>query len=98
MNVSATAASALVSVGTATAIRANNIANVQTEGFKAQAPVYSTLLTGGVAVFAQDTGNPTNLLSESIGLISGTAQYKAAARLIAVDDEMHKAFMRAVAA
>jgi flagellar basal body rod protein FlgG len=98
MNVSSIAASALVSAGTATAVRANNIVNVQTQGFKAQTPVYSTLVTGGVAVFAQDTANPTNLVSEAVGLIAGTAQYKAATRLIAVDDEMHKAFMRAVAA
>ncbi len=98
MNVSSVAASALLSTGTATAVRANNIVNVQTEGFKAQAPVYSTLVTGGVAVFAQDTGNPTNLISETVGLMTGAAQYKAAARLIATDDEMHKAFMRTIAA
>ncbi len=97
MNVSSIAASALISAGTATAVRANNIVNAQTEGFKAQAPVYGHMPTGGVAVFTQDTGSATNLLSETIGLLKGAQQYRAAAKLLATDDQMHKSMLKAFA-
>jgi flagellar hook-associated protein FlgK len=97
MQITAVAASSLLAAGTAVSIRANNIVNATTPGFTARASVYGSMPTGGVAVFAQDTGRPTNLVSETIGLIAGSQQYKAAARLLAADDMLSKTLIKAIA-
>ena len=93
--ISTIAASALQAAGTATAVRATNIVNATTPGFTAQAPVYGGSVNGGIAAFTQDTNAPTNLLTETVGLIGSTQQYKAAAKLLATDDEMRKTLLKA---
>lgn len=91
------AASALSSASTSTAIRAHNIANVSTPNYTAKEPVYSSVVNGGVAVFAQDVKQPTNLVLNVVGLKSSLEQYKAAASLISRADEMNQALIDSVA-
>jgi len=97
MQITAVAASSLLSAGTAVSIRANNIVNAATPGFTARASVYGAMPTGGVAVFAQETGQPPNLLTETIGMIAGAQQYKAAAHMLAADDKLSKTLLKAFA-
>lgn len=89
MNVSAIATSSLLAAQQTVQIRANNIVNAQTQDFQPTAPaLVSEAPTGGVAVFAQDVDGPVNLIRETVGLISASSQYKAAAALIRADEEL----------
>ncbi len=83
MDVTGIATSALLAAQKSVQIRANNIVNAQTPDFKPTAPaLVSSAPSGGVAVFAQDVNGPVNLINESIGLVTASAQYEAAAALI----------------
>jgi flagellar basal body rod protein FlgC len=97
MNVTAVAATALQAASTATAVRAHNIANAQTDGYTALAPVTGGLVRTGAAVFVQDTGAPVNLIAERIGLLTASIQYEAAARVTAADAELQRRTLRAFA-
>ncbi|MDX2223209.1 MAG: hypothetical protein SFV21_10695 [Rhodospirillaceae bacterium] len=97
MDILPIAASSLSAAGTTAAVRANNIVNVLTPGFTAAAPVSGSIPTGGVAVFAQETGQPVNLALEIVGLESALNQYKAAANLVQVGTDMNKALLAAFA-
>ena len=97
MQITAVAASSLLAAGTAISIRANNIVNATTPGFTARAPVYGSMPNSGIAVFAQETGRPTNLLTETTGLMVGAQQYKAAAYLLAAEDTLSKNLIKAFA-
>lgn len=91
------AASGLSAASAAAAVRADNIVNVATPQFTAAEPVYSPTVNGGVAVFAQETGRPTSLVIDMIGLKSALNQYAAAAALVTRSDDMHKALLDSVA-
>ncbi len=98
MDILGIGASALVSAGQAARVRANNIVNAETPGFKPQAPVFSQVVNGGgVALFTQQANQPVNLLTETLGLKTAALQYKAAANLVRRADEMHAQFLRAIA-
>jgi flagellar basal body rod protein FlgC len=87
------AAASLNAAATVTAVRANNIVNATTPNYTAQAPVYSSQINGGVAVFAQDVGQPVNITLEIIGLKSALDQYKASAALVQTSDELNKTLL-----
>ncbi|NKB45586.1 MAG: hypothetical protein GKS03_15045 [Alphaproteobacteria bacterium] len=94
MNVGSIGTSALLAAQQTVHIRANNIVNAQTEGFKPAAPaLVSAPATGGVAVFAQETNGPVNLVEEAAGLITASVQYEAAAALIRTDEELSKTLL-----
>ena len=103
MDVLNIAASALVSAGQAARIRANNIVNANRVGtggapFTPQEPVFSPIVNGGgVALLTQNVNQPVNLIGETLGLLSASHQYKAAANLIRRADDMHAALLRTVA-
>jgi flagellar hook protein FlgE len=97
MTVTGIATSALVAAQQTAHIRANNIVNAQTPDFKPTAPaLVSSAPTGGVAVFAQDVDGPVDLARESIGLITASAQYEAAAALIKTDQDLNEVLFDAV--
>lgn len=90
MNVSSIATSSLLAAQQTAQIRANNIVNASTQDFKPMAPaLVSEAPTGGVAVFAQETNGPVNLVTETVGLITASSQYKAAAALIRADENLN---------
>lgn len=96
MNTPPIAASAMTAASTVTAVRANNIANVVTEDFTAAEPLTGSIPNaGGVAVSVQDTGQPTNLTREIIGLRAALHQYQAAANLVEAGSDMNKTLLRA---
>ena len=91
------ASSGMAAASKAAGISANNIVNATTPDFTAQAPVYSSLLTGGVAVFAQDTGAAPNPITEAISLIAAANQYKAAASLVPTGLDLNATLLQTVA-
>ncbi len=102
------AASALASAGQAARIHAYNIVNANSVStnnalgtstpFKPQAPAFSPIVNGGgVAVFTQQIDQPVNLITETLGLITASHQYKAAADLLRRADEMHATLLRTFA-
>ena len=94
MNVGSIGTSALLAAQQTVHIRANNIVNAQTEGFKPSTPaLVGTAPTGGVAVFAQEAEGPVNLAREAVGLITASVQYEAAATLIRTDNELSKTLL-----
>ena len=97
MEITSIGNSALIAAGSAAHIHANNIANVSTPGFTQQAPVYSSVVNGGVAVFAQDVNQQGSLIQETLGLITATTQYQAAANLIRTGEELSETFLRELA-
>ena len=80
VNVLAVSASALVSAGRAVHVHANNIVNAQTSDFMLQAPVYSPIVSGG-ALFTQNMNERSNMIAETLGLMSVAQQYRASAFL-----------------
>lgn len=89
MNVSSIATSSLLAAQQVVNVRAHNIVNAQTPDFAPTAPAFvSEAPTGGVAVFTQEAEGPVNLVRETIGLITASSQYEAAAALIRTDEEL----------
>jgi flagellar basal body rod protein FlgC len=75
-------------------VRAHNIVNPQTDGFSPIAPAFaSEAPTGGVAVFVQEADGPVNLVRETIGLITASTQYEAAAALIRADEDLYNTLL-----
>lgn len=97
MDINGIAASGLLAAQKTAHIRANNIVNAQTPDFRPSAPaLVSETPSGGVAVFAQETGGPVSLVRESIGLSQASAQYEAAASLIKTDRDLSEVLLNAV--
>ncbi len=98
MEILSIGASGMVAAGQAVRIRANNIVNAYTPDYRPQAPVFSPLGNrGGVAVFAQEVGQPVNFLTETLGLKTAANLYQAAASIVRRGDEMRAALFRALA-
>ena len=91
------ASTGMTAASTAVEIHANNIVSATTPDFSAQSPVYSTLLTGGVAVFAQDTGAAPNPLTEALSMIAAANQYKAVASLVPTGLDLNATLLQTVA-
>lgn len=98
MDILPIAATALKAAGTTAAVRANNIVNVKTEGFRPSEPLTGSLPNGGgVAVFTQTTHQPVSLVREIIGLRTALHQYQAAAALVETGAELNKTLIDAFA-
>lgn len=97
MEIASIGSSALIAAGGAARVHANNIVNATTPNFTPQAPVFSSVINSGVAVFSQNVDHPVNLIRETVGLISATHQYEAAANLIRTSEELSDAFFKAIA-
>ena len=72
----------MVATSRAVEIQANNIVNAATPDYTAQAAVFSPVVGGGVAVFAQETGGSPDPLAGMMAMIIASNQYKAAASLV----------------
>ena len=97
MEISSIGSSALVAAGSAARIHANNIVNPHTPNYTPQTPVFSSVGNGGLAVFSQNVDQPVSTIRETIGLISATHQYEAAASLIRTSEELSDTFFREIA-
>ncbi|NJB67002.1 flagellar basal-body rod protein FlgC [Desulfobaculum xiamenense] len=101
MNVLAAAQSALDAFSTAQAVTANNIANVNTEGFAPSRVDFEERLGyGGVGVSdivtadaAADGASGTDLAVEMTSLIVNERSFEASAAVVATQDEMLGTFL-----
>ena len=91
------AGTGMIAASSAVDIRANNIANVATPDYTAQAAVFSPLVTGGVAVFAQETGAAPDPLADMMAMIIAANQYKAAASLVPTGLDLSATLLQTVA-
>lgn len=91
------ASTGMIAATNAVDIHANNIANAVTENYAAQAAVFSPLVTGGVAVFAQETGSAPDPLADMMGMIIAANQYKAAASLVPTGNDLQATLLQTVA-
>ena len=76
---------------------ANNIANINTPGFRSQSVETSTIISGsniasgsGVQVQILTSENPVNLTLEISRLIQAEAAYKSNAKVLQTADELNK--------
>ena len=91
------ASTGMVAAASAVDIHANNIANAATQDYAAQAAVFSPLVTGGVAVFAQETGAGPNPVADMLGMIIAANQYQAAASLVPTGLDLNATLLQTVA-
>jgi flagellar basal-body rod protein FlgC len=84
------AASALSAFSVKQAVTANNIANVETPGFKASTVQAGEVLKGGVTASVVQTGDPVDISKEAANLLVNSTLYKANVATIRTADEMAK--------
>lgn len=82
--------SALQAFTTSQQITAHNIANLNTDGFKASRAVLQENGTSGVTVSASSTEDPVDISREATNLISNTQGFKANLKVLSASDEMTK--------
>ena len=87
------AISALYAGGIRLAVTANNVANMNTGGFKPSAVVQEEGKAGGVVVSAIKEQGPeeVDLSREAVELMITEAGFKAGIKVLQTDDEMSKA-------
>jgi flagellar basal-body rod protein FlgC len=89
-NISNVSNSALQAFSTSQQITANNIANVNTDGFKASRATFQENGASGVTASATSMEDTVDLSREVTNLISNTQGFKANIKVIKAADEMTK--------
>ena len=85
------ASSALQAFSTSQQITANNVANLNTDGFKAsRATFQENSRAGGVTASVSSTGDSVDISREAVNLISNTHGFKANLNVLKAADEMTK--------
>jgi len=87
-SISNIAGSALQAFSTSQQITANNMANLNTDGFKASRAVFRENGTSGVSASASTTEDSVDISREAVNLISNTQGYKANIKVLKAADEM----------
>lgn len=87
-SISNVAISALRSFSTSQQITANNVANLNTDGFKASRATIQEDKTGGVTASASSTGDSVEISREAVSLISNSHGFKANINALKATDEM----------
>jgi flagellar hook protein FlgE len=88
--ISSVASSALQAFSTSQQITANNVANVNTDGFKASRTTFQENRSGGVTASVSSTGDSVDISREAVNLISNTQGFKANLNVLKATDEMTK--------
>ena len=88
--ISSIASSALQAFSTSQQITANNVANLNTQGFKASRATFQANRSGGVTASASSTGDSVDISREAVNLISNTQGFKANLNILKAADEMTK--------
>lgn len=89
-SISNIASSALQAFSTSQQITANNIANLNTDGFKASRATFKENGASGVYASASKTEDTVDLSREVTNLISDKQVYKANIKVLQASDEMTK--------
>jgi flagellar basal-body rod protein FlgC len=80
--------SALQAFSTSQQITANNVANLNTDGFKASRATFQENKYGGVTASASSTGDSVDISREAVNLISSVQGFKANVNVLKTSDEM----------
>ncbi|MDD2734582.1 MAG: flagellar basal body protein [Desulfuromonadaceae bacterium] len=89
-SISNIASSALRAFSTSQQITAHNVANLNTDGFKASKATFQENGTGGVTASASSTGDSIDISREAVNLISNAHGFKANLNVLKATDEMTK--------
>ncbi len=94
-DIKSVAVSALDAGGIRLAVAANNVANMNTEGFKPSAVVQEENKTGGLKVSAikEQGGDEVDLSREVVELMITEAGFKANVKVLQTHDEMLKTLL-----
>ncbi len=84
------ASSALQAFSTSLQITANNVANINTDGFKASRATFQENVYSGVTASASSTEDAVDISREATNLLSNTQGYKANLNVLKAADEMTK--------
>jgi len=87
-NVSAISTSALQAFSAGQQVTANNLANVNTDIYKAQATTYQSTTTSGVTANITSTQDNVDISKEAVNLISNSQNFKANLKVLKASDEM----------
>jgi flagellar basal-body rod protein FlgC len=80
--------SALQAFSTSQQVTANNIANMNTDGFKSSRTVFQEVSPSGVIASAAKTEDAVDISREATALISNTQGFKANLKTLQASDEM----------
>lgn len=89
-SVSNTAYSALQAFGKSQQITANNLANLNTDGFKSSRAVFQENIPSGVTVTASGTEDSVEISREATNLMLNSQGFKANLKTLQTVDEMTK--------
>lgn len=89
-SISDIAGSALQAFSTGQQITANNVANLNTDGFKASKATFQENGTGGVSATVTSTQDSVDISREAVNLLINTQSFKANLNVLKTDDEMSK--------
>lgn len=82
------AGSALQAFSTSQQVTAHNVANVNTESFKASRTMFQENGTGGVYATVSGSEDSVDISREAVNLLSNTAGFKANLKVLKAADEM----------
>jgi flagellar hook protein FlgE len=89
-NIADIASSALQAFNMSQQVSAHNVANLNTEGFKASKVTLQEDGSGGVKATVSETQDPVDISREAVNLLSNTAGFKANLKVLKAADEMTK--------
>lgn len=81
---------ALQAFGTSQQVTANNLANLNTDNFKASRATLQENSSGGVSATVSGTGDQVDISSEAVNLITNTQGFKTNIKVLQTADEMTK--------
>jgi flagellar basal-body rod protein FlgC len=84
------AGSAIQAFSTGQQVTANNLANLNTDGFKASKVTFQENGSGGVNSFVSATQDTVDISREAVNLMSNTNGFKANLKVLKASDEMTK--------
>lgn len=84
------AGSALQAFSKSQQVTANNVANINTDEFKASRTTFQENGSGGVSATASATKETVKISKEAVDLMSNTAGFKAGVAILETTDDMTK--------
>jgi flagellar hook protein FlgE len=89
-SVNGIASSALAAYGVSQAVTANNIANLNTENFKASSTVMEERKDGGVTVSIKQGEDRVDISREAVDMLETKNGYEASLKTVKINDQMEK--------
>ena len=84
------AGSALQAFSTGQQVTAHNVANINTDGFKASVATFQEKSGGGVTATVSGTQDSVDISREAVNLLSNTSGFKANLKVLKTVDDMTK--------